>query len=212
MSPTRRKATGRKPARARRRSGAAGKSKAKSSQPKARSRVRPKGKKPKPPSRRRRSGAPGARERATRARKAVRAKAAPKPRLESLGAAPEAIAGLLDVVEVRDFYTVSRGQHVFATANVDAAQLGELSLFINETKLGDFTAPMASLDLGLADDLIDKLLRVEAIVSDVMKVTDALRLRLTLTGGPAAKTIPVSADTEENGGSVKFRIFVLLRE
>lgn len=194
MSPTRRKATVRKR--------------------KVRSRVRSKAKsnKLKPPSRRKRSGAPRARKPATRARNAARAKAAPKPRLESLGAAPESIAGVLEVVEVRDFYTVSRGQRVSATANVDAAQSGELSLFINQTKLGDFTAPMASRDLGLGDDLIDKLFKVEAIVSDVMKVTDTLRMRLTLTGGPSAKTIPGEADTQENGGSVKIRFFILLRE
>lgn len=196
MSPTRRKAA-RRP------------------RPKARG-PRPKAKTRKPAAKRKaakRRARPKARRAAPKPRRAVTKppRVAPRPpALESMAAAPE--SAVLEVVEVRDSYKVTRSEHVFVSVDVDAAQLGEVSLFIDQTKIGDFTAPVASRDLGLGGDILRKLLIVEAIVSDVMTRTNALRIRVTLKGGPAAKTVPGSADNDQSGGSAKFRIFVLFLE
>jgi len=208
MSPKRRKAAGRKPARARRSATAR--------------KPRPGRKRQAPRKRKTARKAPAARKPAVKrapARRPNRRAAVPTatvratPALESMvGAAPESVAGALEVIEVRDLYRVRRGEHVFVTVNVDAAQLGEVSLSIDQTPLGTFTAPVASRDLGLADDLLGKLLIVEAIVSDVSGKSDALRIRTTLTGGPSAKTVPASGEADESGGSAHFRVFVLLKE
>jgi len=215
MSPKRRKAAGRKPARARRSAPARKRRPARKRQatrkrqparktPAARKAAPKRAPKPAPkpaPKRRsnRRAAVPTATVRAT-------------PALETMAAAPESVAGGLELVEVRDLYRVRRGEHVFVTVNVDAAQLGEVSLFIDQTPLGTFTAPVASRDLGLADDLLGKLLFVEALVSDVSGKSNALQIRATLTGGPSPKTVPASSEAGNSGASVQFRIFVLLKE
>ena len=196
MSPKRRKAAGRKPA------------KRKPAKRKTAKRKAVRTRAAKRPARRSATArkAP-ARRSATSQRRPVKA----SPPFEMMaGAAPESVA--LEAVVERASYQVQRGAHIFATANVDAAQSGEVSLSIDQTRLGTFTAPVASRDLGLADDIIGKLLIVDAIVSDVMRQTNALRIRVTLTGGPSPKTVPASADTDESGGSAHFRIFVLMKE
>jgi hypothetical protein len=188
MSPKRHKAAGRRTVRARRRAPA---------------RKRPSTPKRKPTPKRR----PIAKRKPVPKRKPI-----PKRQATKMRAAPAAAAGLLEVVKVRDSYRVPRGARVSAAVNLDAAQLGEVSMFIDRTPIGTFTAPVAARDIGLADDLLGKLLIVEAIVSDVIGQTNAMRIRVTLTGGPAPKTVPASAEVEEPGGSVQFRIFVLFLE
>jgi hypothetical protein len=140
----------------------------------------------------------------------ARARTAPPPALESMAGLES--TGVVELVEKRDLYRVRKGEHVFVTVEVDAAQLGQVSLFMEQTLLGRFTAPVPSHDLGLADDILGKLLIVDALVSDVSNKTDALPIRVTLTGGPAAKTIKAEAEAEAPGGSAQFRIFVLLKE
>ena len=210
MSPKRRKAAGRKPAAARR-SAAARKRRPARKRPATRklqpARKKAAARKPAP----KRAPKPAPKRRSKR-RAVPTATVRATPALETMmAAAPESVAGL-ELVEVRDLYRVQRGAHVFVTVNVDAAQLGEVSLFIDQTPLGTFTAPVASRDLGLADDLLGKLLIVDAIVSDVSGKSNALQIRATLTGGPSPKTVPASSEAGASGESVHFRIFVLLKE
>ena len=210
MSPKRRNAAGRKPARARR-SATARKRRPARKRPATRklqpARKKPAARKPAP----KRASKPAPKRRSKR-RAVPTATVRATPALETMmAAAPESVAGL-ELVEVRDLYRVQRGAHVFVTVNVDAAQLGEVTLFIDQTPLGTFTAPVASRDLGLADDLLGKLLIVDAIVSDVSGKSDALQIRATLTGGPSPKTVPASSEAGDSGASVHFRIFVLLKE
>jgi hypothetical protein len=196
MSPKRRKAAGRKPARA-------GRPKAKGPRPKAKSKAKARARKARPPRR-----VPKRRA----IRETSRAKATPKPLRESIAAAaPESVAGV-ERVEEQALYRVRKGAHVFVTVDVDAAQKGQVSLFLDQTLLGRFTAPVPSHDLGLADDLLRKLLTVDALVSDVSTKTDALQIRVTLTGGPEAKTVQADTEAPGPGGSAQFRIFVLLKE
>ena len=210
MSPKRRKAAGRKPARARRKATARKRRPARKRQatrkrqPPRKQPARKPARKPAPKGTTTRR----ARRRAATPTETVRA----KPALESMvGAAPESVAAV-ELVKERGSYNVQRGNHLFVTVNVDAAQLGQVSLFMETTLIGRFTAPVASHDLGLADDLIGKLLIVDALVSDVSTQTNALKIRVTLTGGPAPKTLPASTEAETEGGSAQFRISVLLQE
>ena len=211
MSPKRRKAARKKPARARRKAAAPKRKPARKRRPAKRQATRKRQTARKPAAKRAPKRAPKRRpkRRAAAATATVRA----TPALETMrAAAPESVAGALELVEARDLYKVRKGAHVFVTVNVDAAQLGRVSMFIDQALVGRFTAPVASHDLGLADDLLGKLLIVDALVSDVSTKTDALQIRVTLTGGPAPLTVPAATEAEQPGGSAQFRIFVLLQE
>jgi hypothetical protein len=110
-------------------------------------------------------------------------------------------------------YVVGRGnKHVKVSVDVGLGQLGFLKLSVDRDHKISAPAPLGPVDLGPGADLKGKLLIFETLVTDVSTMTNKMSVIVQLSGGTSTKTITTKGEVGEQGDSILFQIFVLIKE
>jgi hypothetical protein len=112
-----------------------------------------------------------------------------------------------------DSYKVGSGNATIKVAlDVGLGQLGAVKMSLDKKTLVIAAAPMGQQTVGPAKDIVDKLLILETMVSDVSIMTNKMSVVIQLTGGPSSKTITTVGEVTDEGDSILFETFVLFRE
>lgn len=112
-------------------------------------------------------------------------------------------------------YRVGKGGGtVKAAVDVGLGQEGFVSIALEDKKLfpGSKRAPLPPHTLGKRSSLVDKLLIVEARVSDVSRMTNKMSVSVNLTGGPVDKKVVSLDEVDNESDEIRFRTFVLFEE
>lgn len=117
-------------------------------------------------------------------------------------------------VEKNDSYRVGKkaGALIRASVDVGLGQDGFVKMSLDKKLLIGTAAPLGQLAVGTAGEVIDKLLIVQAKVTDVSVMTNRMSVVVKLVGGPSPKTITVPAEVSDQGDSVLIEVFILFRE
>ncbi len=116
-------------------------------------------------------------------------------------------------VQKRDSYSVGKGtRDITAAVDVGLGQIGTVAMFVEKKPIVDGEAPIAPESLGEGNTLKDKLLLVEATVTDVSVMTNKMSVVVRLNGGRTTKKVTAAGEVAEDGDSIFFQIFVLFEE
>ena len=110
-------------------------------------------------------------------------------------------------------YKVGKGtSEITAAVDVGAGQKGTVSMALDKKSVKKKAdTPVAAVKLGAAKDVLGKLLIVETAVSDVIPMTDKMKVTVKLEGGPSPRNVTSTAE-EGEAETVLFQTFVLLKE
>ena len=112
-----------------------------------------------------------------------------------------------------DSYAVGKGtKDVKVSIDVGLGQLGSVKLSVDKSPIASVPAPLGLQNLGPGSALKGKLLIAEVLVTDVSIMTNKMSVVLKLTGGAASKTITTNGEVVDQGDSILFQIFVLIKE
>lgn len=115
-------------------------------------------------------------------------------------------------IKKTDAYRIASGNEKIQVAvDVGLGQLGFVKISLGTKPVASAGAPVGLQTLGTRDELADKLLIIEAVVTDVSIMTNKMSVIVKLTGGPAPKTVRVTDEVVDQGDSIIFQISVLLR-
>ena len=104
------------------------------------------------------------------------------------------------------------GAVIRASVDVGLGQDGFVKVSLDRKAIIATAAPIGLLAIGTAAEVKDKLLVVQAKVTDVSVMTNRMSVAIRLTGGRSPKTITLPAEVSEEGDSVLLEVFVLFRE
>ena len=124
------------------------------------------------------------------------------------------MATKVETVVKNDSYRVGTkgGAVIRASIDVGLGQDGFVKVSLDRKAIIATAAPIGFLAVGTAAEVKDKLLVVQAKVTDVSVMTNRMSVAIRLTGGRAPKTIMLPSEVTEVGESVLLEVFVLFRE
>jgi hypothetical protein len=104
--------------------------------------------------------------------------------------------------EVKKDYTVAEGD-VRLTVTVGDKQVGASSVFLDQTLVA--MGSIEDLFLGHGKDLVNRVLKIKTVVTDVSDTHNHTSTTYQLTGGAVPSEDRLQEDADQDGGTVRYR-------
>jgi hypothetical protein len=103
-------------------------------------------------------------------------------------------------------YVVGPGR-IFLTVLIGNAQIGSSLVKLGEKEIG--RGNINNLPIGNGSELVEQVLSIKSIVSDVSDKTNLITVRYTLKGGKIDKDYDLREEVAEEGDSTTFRTSIV---